>query len=152
MQSSQLMEKCDNCQEMFPQTKINSHFSYCRRNIKKCAQCNRMVDINYQEDHDQEFHTLAPCQYCKKQFKGDELTKHETGCTSKPKYCEYCELNIAVSQFDRHIVSCGSRTNTCPKCEKHIMLKDLAVHQVTCKGKVVEPPAPTYTNEAFKKK
>lgn len=43
------VEKCDNCGKEFPESKINSHFGYCRRNIKRCAQCNEMVDINYLE-------------------------------------------------------------------------------------------------------
>jgi hypothetical protein len=64
------MERCDNCSQLFPESKINSHFSYCRRNIKKCAECSMMVDINFKEEHEQEFHTTQQCQYCKKEFKG----------------------------------------------------------------------------------
>ncbi len=46
MSESEIKEACDNCQEMFPKSKILSHSSYCSRNRKKCDRCDIFIDIN----------------------------------------------------------------------------------------------------------
>lgn len=47
------MERCDNCLKEFPESKVATHFGYCRRNIKRCDQCGEMFDINYKEEHEE---------------------------------------------------------------------------------------------------
>lgn len=47
------MERCDNCLKEYPESKMATHFGYCRRNIKKCPTCHEMYDINFQEEHDE---------------------------------------------------------------------------------------------------
>lgn len=69
-------EECDNCHKMFPESKIPTHFGYCRRNIKKCAKCGEMYDINFQEEHEEDFHKKAKCQYCKREYPASETIKH----------------------------------------------------------------------------
>lgn len=44
---AEAMERCENCLQMFPESKIPTHFGYCRRNIKKCGKCGEMYDINF---------------------------------------------------------------------------------------------------------
>ena len=49
-----------------------------------------MVDVNYQEEHNLEFHVLTPCKFCKVELKKDDLVRHEDSCKARPKYCEFC--------------------------------------------------------------
>lgn len=58
---SEEMEQCDNCLKMFPEEKIATHFGYCRRNIKKCEKCGEMYDINFVDEHEEEFHKKVAC-------------------------------------------------------------------------------------------
>lgn len=48
----------------FPESKIATHFGYCRRNIKKCLICLEMFDINFKEEHEEEFHSKQRCSHC----------------------------------------------------------------------------------------
>lgn len=48
MQNEQEQRACDNCKNVFPCDKIDLHEAYCFRNIKKCAKCDKMIDINEQ--------------------------------------------------------------------------------------------------------
>lgn len=49
-------EICENCLKTFPQNIIPTHFAYCRKNIKKCNKCSHMFDINFQDEHYEEYH------------------------------------------------------------------------------------------------
>lgn len=58
------MEYCENCDKTLPEHKFDLHLGYCRRNIKKCPDCNRPYDINEEEEHREEYHKKAHCQHC----------------------------------------------------------------------------------------
>ena len=81
------MEKCDNCGKSMPSAKMGTHFGYCRRNVKKCQLCGQMYDINFQEDHEEEFHKKEKCTYCSKEFPKNDFLKHKDSCSLKPKFC-----------------------------------------------------------------
>ena len=81
------MEQCENCLKMVPESKYATHFGYCRRNIKKCEKCGEMYDINSLEEHEEEFHRMGQCQYCKKEFPLGDVKGHESSCNQKPMFC-----------------------------------------------------------------
>lgn len=70
------LERCDNCLKEFPESKIATHFGYCRRNIKKCPVCQEMFDINFKEDHEEEFHRKDKCPHCSKEFSQADFKEH----------------------------------------------------------------------------
>ena len=45
-------QECSNCRKLFPVDRIDLHEAYCCRNIRKCKQCDQMIDIKDQEQHD----------------------------------------------------------------------------------------------------
>ena len=100
-----------------------------------------MFDVNFQEEHEEEFHRKETCPYCKADFPAADFRAHENNCPSKPRFCEYCELSVPVSEFPAHLKACESRTKQCEKCRKPIPNKDYLVHLVSCPG-IIEEPEP----------
>jgi hypothetical protein len=45
-------QECSNCHKAFPVDRIDLHEAYCCRNIRKCKNCEKMIDIKDQEQHD----------------------------------------------------------------------------------------------------
>ena len=124
-----------------------THYGYCRRNIKKCPVCQEMFDINFKDEHEEEFHRKEKCPHCTKEFPSSDFKEHEKKCDLKPKFCEYCELNVPVSGFSTHFKACESRTKPCSKCNKPIMNKDYLIHFVSCDGIVEQPRQPASYQE-----
>ena len=46
-----------------------------------------MYDINFQEEHEEEFHKMENCPHCKTSFNANDLPQHERKCPQKPKFC-----------------------------------------------------------------
>lgn len=46
-----------------------------------------MFDINYQEEHEADFHQKSKCQYCKKEFPASDLNKHQNNCDMQTQFC-----------------------------------------------------------------
>lgn len=44
-------QSCSNCNKEFPIDKIDLHQAYCCRNIRRCQQCDAMVDIKDMDEH-----------------------------------------------------------------------------------------------------
>lgn len=125
-------EQCENCLKEIPESKIATHFAYCRRNMKKCEKCSNMFDINYPSDHEEEFHKKAACPYCFEETPQTELQQHEENCIMKPKRCEYCDLGVPLAEFKEHFKACEARTNRCERCGKSVQNKDFYAHISTC--------------------
>ena len=45
-------QECENCKKVFPVDRIDLHEAYCSGNIRKCKNCDKMIDIKEQEQHD----------------------------------------------------------------------------------------------------
>lgn len=93
-----------------------------------------MYDINFQEEHEEEFHKMASCKYCQKQFKPNEVARHENKCDARTQFCEYCELDVPMRDYPMHLKECESRTKQCEKCRKPIANKDFLIHTISCPG------------------
>lgn len=52
------MQFCNNCEKSLPDDKFDLHLGYCRRNIKRCNECNRPYDINDAEQHEEDYHNF----------------------------------------------------------------------------------------------
>lgn len=55
MEEESATQECSNCNNPFPADRIDLHEAYCCRNIRKCKQCDKMIDIKDQEQHDVRF-------------------------------------------------------------------------------------------------
>jgi hypothetical protein len=130
------VEVCENCRKMFPESKIDSHFSYCRRNIRRCELCSEMVDINHLDEHMEEAHSKEECQWCKLELDSKHTESHRKTCTSRPIVCAYCEQSVPSKTFDNHQLECGARTKRCLTCSKDILMRNFDMHEATC----LEPP------------
>lgn len=60
----EVKKPCDNCKQLFPESKIQLHEAYCLRNIRKCPNCDMFVDKRELEEHKEEFHTKVTCEKC----------------------------------------------------------------------------------------
>lgn len=66
-QSEKVM-KCSHCSQLLPESKLDLHEAYCRRNRIKCDKCSEFIDKNEVEAHENEVHKKVICQYCKWQM------------------------------------------------------------------------------------
>lgn len=51
MSTENSMQTCSNCIKEFPVDKIDLHEAYCCRNIRRCQQCEAMIDIKDMDEH-----------------------------------------------------------------------------------------------------
>lgn len=51
MSAENEVQACSNCNKEFPFDKIDLHEAYCCRNIRRCQQCEAMIDIKDMDDH-----------------------------------------------------------------------------------------------------
>lgn len=105
------------------------HEPYCLRNIHRCPKCGEFVDRRDESTHQQDFHELAECKFCKQSKERWELARHEPTCESRPKECSYCENAIPGTLLEAHRKICGSKTNHCENCKQYVMRRDWEKHQ-----------------------
>ena len=129
---SEQMSSCENCGREFPETKVHSHYAYCRRNIRKCRECGEFIDINEEEEHIQQTHFRQPCRFCNRHFVRTEVPIHEQTCPSKSINCQFCEVPVKLGQLDEHVSVCGSRTKPCAVCNRNVMLLEYEQHSNAC--------------------
>lgn len=132
-------QECTNCHKIFPVDRIDLHEAYCCRNIRNCKNCEKMIDIKDQEQHDvpyplsqKEFHEKKECPLCTQMLMPELFKGHEEICPRKPIVCKYCENTWAQVEYAKHSEACGARTKPCLICHKNIMLKDFDEHSSRC--------------------
>ena len=128
----ELMESCENCCREFPESKMATHFRYCRLNFIRCAECSQMYDRHLEEEHQDEYHRMEKCQHCLQKFMILEVKHHEEGCQERKKFCQYCDLNVPIKIFDNHFRDCEGRTKQCEKCKQPIANRDYQLHAANC--------------------
>ena len=119
---------CPNCGQNIDASKFFLHERMCSLNIKKCPKCNKPFTVDELEEHIEEVHGEAECEYCKKKFPKIEIENHKKKCDSKMVPCSYCELDILLSELKEHQRSCGAITEPCEKCGRYIQRKEMERH------------------------
>ena len=111
-----------------------------------------MIEKKTIDDHERDFHTPMPCQYCNEPQEKFQLKDHIENCKKRPKLCPYCELELEYDQYMEHIIICGSRTEQCPHCEKYIRRADLLIHQESSCSLSIgnDIPNPVFINSSQK--
>ncbi|EWS72616.1 ubiquitin interaction motif protein (macronuclear) [Tetrahymena thermophila SB210] len=140
----EVKKACENCKQLFPESKVQLHEAYCLRNIRKCPNCEQYVDKREMEEHQEEFHKQVTCEKCGKAVENQTLMqKHiETQCQLRPRECRYCNVLFPVQEFEQHEYTCGCRTKVCGLCKKNILMRDYENHMDTCVGIVEEDKKP----------
>ncbi|KAL4483645.1 hypothetical protein ABPG72_006711 [Tetrahymena utriculariae] len=140
----EVKKPCENCKQLFPESKVQLHEAYCLRNIRKCPNCEQYVDKREMEEHQEEFHKQVKCEKCGKTVENQTLMqKHiETQCQLRPRECRYCNVLFPVQEFEQHEYTCGCRTKVCGLCKKNILMRDYENHMDTCVGIVEEDKKP----------
>ncbi|KAL4462067.1 hypothetical protein ABPG74_000912 [Tetrahymena malaccensis] len=135
---------CENCKQLFPESKVQLHEAYCLRNIRKCPNCEQYVDKREMEEHQEEFHKQVTCEKCGKTVENQTLMqKHiDTQCSLRPRECRYCNVLFPIQEFEQHEYICGCRTKVCGLCKKNILMRDYENHMDTCVGIVEEDKKP----------
>ena len=119
---------CPNCGQNIDASKFFLHERMCSLNIKKCPKCNKPFTVDELEEHIEEVHGEAECEYCKKKFPKIEIENHKKKCDSKMVPCSYCELDILLSELKEHQKACGAITEPCEKCGRYIQRKEMERH------------------------
>ena len=119
---------CPNCGQNIDTSKFFLHERMCSLNIKKCPKCNKPFTVDELEEHIEEVHGEAECEYCKKKFPKIEIENHKKKCDSKMVPCSYCELDILLSELKEHQKACGAITEPCEKCGRYIQRKEMERH------------------------
>jgi hypothetical protein len=138
-----------NSKILLPDSKLNIHEPYCRRNNIKCEKCGQFLHKDEMKEHLEEAHRKAACSFCKVTVEEPELKTHEILCPKAPKLCHYCSLKVGTDEFDHHSYVCGSRTNPCMVCQRPILLRDLEKHESTCFGIVEDQNSKKANTNAF---
>lgn len=119
---------CPNCGQNIDASKFFLHERMCSLNIKKCPKCNKPFTVDELEEHMEEAHGEAECEYCKKKFPKMEIENHKKKCDSKMVPCSYCELDILLSELKEHQKACGAISEPCEKCGRYIQRKEMERH------------------------
>jgi hypothetical protein len=113
-------------------SKLPIHEGYCRRNIKKCEECDEMIDINHKQDHFDEVHKKVKCDQCGTELEVKKMEGHPAVCPNRKQICTYCNLEVMVRELATHTSHCGSRTRNCQFCNKIFKLRELDAHEAGC--------------------
>lgn len=119
---------CSNCCKNIEASKFFLHERMCSINVKKCPKCNKPFTIEDLEDHINEEHGEAECEFCKKKYPKLELEKHKKKCDHKMVPCSFCELEVLLGELKEHQKSCGAITEPCALCGRYIQRKDMENH------------------------
>ena len=119
---------CSNCCQNIEASKFFLHERMCSQNIKKCPKCNKPFTVEDLEDHIEEEHGEAECEYCKKKFPNSDIEKHRKKCDSKLVPCAFCEMLIVLGEIKEHQAICGAITEPCPQCGRFVQRKELETH------------------------
>ena len=108
---------CTNCEEQIPLKTFILHERMCKINIKKCDKCNKPINIEDIEEHNNEFHNDKECEFCKIKFSNEEIKFHSNNCDYKMIECKYCNMLINKIDLSEHQYICGSKTELCDICK-----------------------------------
>lgn len=146
------IKNCGNCFKKIDSSKIILHEAYCFRHIKKCQECDMMLNKNCLKDHKNEYHKKIICNYCEENFEISKKESHLEICKKIPKKCLYCQLNYPVNLFNTHFEICSNRTKSCNYCQKFITNKFFEKHQEICVLEFSKKVNCKSCNKMFKKK
>lgn len=117
---------------MIGKSKLPIHEGYCYRNIKKCTDCDEMIDINSKEEHFEEHHKKVACDQCGKEMEVKQLQTHGSVCPNRKQMCTYCNLEVLARDIATHTSHCGSRTGNCQFCNRILKLREMDAHEAGC--------------------
>lgn len=97
---------CENCDKMIPKDKITIHEIHCLKNIYKCIDCKKKMEMIEKSSHEFLFHRKILCE-CGQEIQKDLLRKHKIEkCPERIKICSYCHNKVNQSQKEEHEKNC----------------------------------------------
>ena len=129
MSENEEVKFCSNCEEKIPLSKLILHERMCFLNIKKCDKCNKPVNVDDIEEHNNEYHNDKICNFCNKKFSNEDFKSHLNECDLKCLECRFCQMEIILRDLNEHEYVCGSKTEICNNCKQLIQKKDLINHK-----------------------
>ena len=122
------------------------HENYCKKNYTHCKNCNEVVEIITQEDHNRQKHQDFPCSLCNKMLKKFAIPEHMKVCPKRLRQCPYCELDLEDSELTSHLKVCGSHTDCCAHCLNTFLVKEMKGHLKLCKKNPENQKKPSHNN------